>query len=183
MTYVGHSLMGVSLGVLLCPARWRGWRRAGFLTLCAASASIPDIPTPYWGHHRYDISHSLVLMLGLWLAAYLLIRLGEGLAKRRIPRRVLLAVAVCWLSHFALDLCYNHGYALRAFWPISRARIPFTFSMPWFNIMDPNDRFGPHSLRVYLIELLFWGGVLSGCIAARRWWRRRNGKGGAALPA
>ena len=175
MTGFGHSFTGLSIGVLDMPAAWTRHRKVGLLALHVGLANLPDLPLPGWGHHSYQISHSLFVNLALALAVV------AGLARWRRAREalggwhVVAGCAAAWLSHLLLDAFYNHGHGVRIFWPLSSTgslRLP----LPWFSVL-PGWRADPVVLRIFGVELLCYGALPLLCITARLLWlRRRRGR-------
>ena len=165
MTYVGHTIAGVSIGVLCMPTSWSPLRKTILLFTFAFLSNFPDAPLPCWGHNRYAISHSVFITL---LAAAILAGL---LTLWRRGRRVIggwpviIGGILAWLSHLLLDSFYNHGKGIAIFWPISRARL--NMPIPWFRIMDVKNVFSLYNLEVYSIEALFYGGILMLCLLLR----------------
>jgi hypothetical protein len=158
MTLVGHSLTGVAIGIVCLPkSTSREWKMIYF-TILMALANLPDFPFRYWGHDRYDISHSLfvnlfgILVIFPW-------GLFPSVRSFIIRLPVLWAGAFAWLSHLLLDSFYNHGHGIAIYWPVSRARL--VFPIPWFSVL-PNTP-PPFTLRhfqIYGVELLAYGALV-----------------------
>ena len=165
MTSVGHSLTGISIGVLCMPGGRSPRFNAVFLASFAVLANLPDLPVPYWGHSRYDISHSIFTN-----SAFILLAVG-GMAFLPKTRRfvggwsVVLCGAAAWLSHLLLDTFYNHGNGLGMFWPVSNAHL--ALPIPWFATATMWPKLTVHNLRVASIEILFYGALLALCIVIR----------------
>ena len=151
MTPVGHSLTGVALAfVALRTASSPTTRRisstvAAFVLL----ANLPDLPFPNWGHDRYDISHSLLVIGPLAVAAAAIFLSSQKLTQSVGGRRVVLVGAAACLSHLLLDTFYNHGQGLAMFWPLSGHRV--ALPIPWFETIKP-PMVSVQNLKIYAIE-------------------------------
>lgn len=171
---MGHSLAGLAVGVLCMPAAWSRRKQAALLLLMVGLASLPDLPLPYWGHHRYEVSHSLFVNLAAMLVA------AAGLAAWRRARdylggwRVVACCALVWLSHFLLDALYNHGRGVRIYWPLSDASL--NLPLPWFSVL-PGPRADPAALRIFGVEALCYGALLLLCLVGRWLWLRGRREG------
>ena len=170
---VGHSLTGLSIGVLCMPKRSGRIARAGHLLAFVVLASLPDLPVTGWGHYRYGRSHSLFVNFALIAVAVGLLAWRGGLRERIGRWPVVVCGAAAWLSHLLLDTFYNHGRGLQMFWPWSRASI--ALPMPWFSTLRGRWRADLFSLRVAAVEAAFYGAVLLLCILWR--WRRQSAVG------
>lgn len=171
MTTMGHSLTGLSIGVLCLPGGKRWWWIVLFLNAFIGLSNIPDWPFPFWGHNRYEVSHSLFVNTGL--AALLVLAIGAyGAIRRRVGGwRVLVCGGLTWVGHLLLDTLYNHGQGLAMFWPFSEASL--ALPLPWFSTLRETLVPDAHMARVLLIEAGFYGALLLACIAIRVWrWRR-----------
>jgi membrane-bound metal-dependent hydrolase YbcI (DUF457 family) len=133
MTTVGHTLMGMAIGILCLPqqtpARWKAGYFAAFVVL----PNIPDLPFPHWGHDRYDISHSLFVNLLLCLMVVTLLGWHPNIRRAIGGGKVLDGGAAAWLSHLVLDSLYNHGRGVAIFWPLSDAHL--ALPIPWFSVV------------------------------------------------
>ena len=166
MTFVGHSLTGASLAVLVVPQRWRPLAKVALAIGFAALANVPDFHFPSWGHERYDISHSVLVNGGLILLAALILLLIPGVRATKGMAWLLMGGALAWSSHFLLDSFYNHGKGVLIFWPLSRARL--NLAIPWFvTLKRPISSFGAHTARVLLIEFVVYGMVFGIALAGR----------------
>lgn len=167
MTLVGHGLTGAALGLLATPRDASRPRALACLLVFAALANVPDMPLPYWGHDRYEVSHSLFVLLGLMVV------IGPVLWRWRRanelvggPRTILLGAAALG-SHLLLDSLYNHGKGVAIFWPVSAARLDL--ALPWFSTAHgPLWRPDLHLLRIMAVELVFYGGLFA-VVATSRW--------------
>lgn len=166
MTTVGHALTGVSLAVVSLPfgrtVLWYIWAGHVYIAL----ANLPDYPFPYWGHSRYDISHSIFVNLVLAAVFVSVIYMWRSLWKE-LGARVVGMYVVAWMSHFLLDSLYNHGRGVAIYWPFSEATL--NLAIPIFSTLRPNPIFSDHNGRVFLIELAVYGTILFLCVAIRRW--------------
>jgi hypothetical protein len=167
MTTVGHSLLGLSLGAMAIP---RGWSRRpkllafGVLGLLAGG---PDLPTPFWGHGQYLISHSIFVNLGLIAGVAALAAALPRLRAALGGWPLVCAGAAAWLSHFLLDSFYSHGRGVRIFWPLSRDAL--NLPVPWFDVLYLG--IPPHAaLRIFAVEFAFYGSLLGLCLL----WRKRQ---------
>lgn len=179
MTGVGHSLIGISIGVLGMPGRWSLPAKAAWLAIAACLANVPDLPLPCWGHDRYEISHSLPVLAALAAFAALLLAARPTLRRRFGGWRVPAAATAAWASHIVLDSLYSHGRGLRVLWPLSPWRL--AMPIPWLHNMHRGMIDG-WLLRVAAIEVATFGPVLIACVLIRRALTRRGGVGPAALP-
>lgn len=170
MTFVGHSLAGASLAVLVVPSAWRNRQQAALVAGFVVLANLPDLPVPYWGHDRYEVSHSLFVTLGLLGVGYLGLLLPVCRRLRTAPW-VWGGGGLAWLSHLLLDTFYNHGKGLAVFWPFGTARV--SLALPWFETLgQPLWQIDAHLVRVLGIELLAYGLVFAVALASRWSWQR-----------
>ena len=177
MTLVGHGLTGAALGLLATP-RGAGRPRLLLLLLAfAALGNVPDFPLPYWGHYRYEVSHSLFVTVALagglgavlWISRRARERVGGG--------QVIVLGAAAWCSHLLLDSFYNHGKGVAILWPLSTGRL--ALALPWFStVRRPLWHLDGHSLRVMAVELAFFGGLFL-LTAGVRWALLRSGARGS----
>ena len=103
MTQVGHILTGVACGVLSLPSSVSKVRRVMQIGLLTVLANIPDIPLPYWGHARYDISHSIFVSLVLSVLMLSSLIWFYGFQETLGEWRMLCLGMTSWLSHLLLD--------------------------------------------------------------------------------
>jgi hypothetical protein len=173
MTTMGHSLTGLSIGVLCVPGGRRWWWVVLFLNAFIGLANIPDWPFHGWGHDSYEVSHSLFVNLGLVAALVLAIGLWRWGRAAVGGWCVLACGALAWLSHLFLDTLYNHGQGLPMFWPASDAAL--ALPIPWFSTLRETWTPDEHTGRVLLIEAGFYGALLLACVAVRLllWHRAR----------
>lgn len=166
MTTVGHSLLGIAVGVAVVPTRWTTAKKLALVSLFVGLANVPDWPLPLWGHSRYDVSHSILtnaLLIGLACGGMLLWRRGRDYMGGAV---VIVSAGVAWFSHILLDSLYNHGRGVAAFWPISQARL--NLAVPWFETLSPGDFFAQNAGRIFLTEATFFGGLALLSVAVRR---------------
>ncbi len=165
MSPVGHSLVGLAIGVMAIDARQPLSRRVGVLAAFVAAANLPDWPLPYWGHSAYSISHSLPVTAGL-------IALIAGIVKVCRPhksRTLLFALAAAWLSHLLLDSLYAHGKGVGVGWHFMDYRL--RFPVPWLQTIDLRQSLiAHHNLSVYAFEFATFGplGLLAICATKSR---------------
>lgn len=166
MTPIGHSLFGTSIGVLCMPELETVRARAVFLTGFALLANVPDFALPGWGHDRYDISHGLFVNSVLIATAAVVLTFWTSGRKRLGGAAVILGGAAAWLSHLLLDSFYSHGKGIAIFWPFSRARL--ALPIPWLdNLQGSPPPLNAHTVRVCLVELVFYSSVLLASICFR----------------
>jgi hypothetical protein len=124
--------MGTAIGLFCMPQRASARWKIGYFAVFLVLSNIPDLPFAHWGHHRYDISHSL--FVNLFLCLLMVALLGWHLNIRHFigDGKVLYAGMVAWLSHVVLDSFYNHGRGVAIFWPLSDARL--ALPLPWFSV-------------------------------------------------
>ncbi|MBW2276629.1 MAG: metal-dependent hydrolase [Deltaproteobacteria bacterium] len=172
MTTMGHSLTGLSIGVLCLPDGKRWWWIVICLHCFIALANIPDWPFTFWGHNHYDVSHSLLVTLVL--AAAMMIGVGAFRKIREISGgwRVIVCGGLTWVSHLLLDTLYNHGQGLAMFWPLTEARL--ALPLPWFSTLRETWIPDAHTGRVLAIEAAVYGCLLVLCVVARFLWSRRS---------
>jgi membrane-bound metal-dependent hydrolase YbcI (DUF457 family) len=168
MTVIGHTLTGLAFCMASLPSSPSRARCGIQLGIFVLLANIPDIPLPYWGHARYDISHSifvnlllsLLILLSLsWLGGYRDLRLSSfGMA--------------AWFSHLLLDAFYNHGNGVGIFWPFSSATL--ALPVPWFSALTPVWPPTAQEISIGLIEFMSYVPLVVITLLFRR---------GARLPA
>jgi hypothetical protein len=164
MTPVGHSLTGLAIGCVVCPATFSLRGKAITLAAFVLLANIPDLPLPGWGHERYDISHSVFVTTAAIVALAIILVLLPW-SRRVLTPALVLGGAAAWYSHLLLDTFYNHGEGLAMFWPLSHARL--ALPIPWFTTMDTRALFSEHNARVFAIEGVVYGAVLVLAVVVR----------------
>ena len=130
-------------------------------------ALAPDWRIKYWGHHRYDISHSIFTNTLAILILVVVLLCWKGMIVKIGGWGVVVGGIVAWLSHLLLDTFYNHGQGIAMFWPFSKARV--ALPIPWFSVV----RNIPPPMtweiwRIVLIELGCYGALLLGAILLKR---------------
>jgi len=146
---------------LAAPLRWPAI--AATAAVFAILANVPDIPIRGWGHDQYLVSHSLFVSLALIVP---LTALLAGVKRTREclgGTSVIVLGGVAWLSHLLLDCFYGGGLVM--FWPFFPE--PVDLSLPWFSVLPPEQLWTPIAFRVWGIEALFFGGLLSACGVGR----------------
>lgn len=174
MTFVGHSLAGAAIGTICLPNNTSNQWKCVYFLIFILLANVPDLPVPYWGHDRYDISHSLFVNL---LGIFLIVPWAAAPAIRHRIKHlsILVAASMAWLSHLLLDSFYNHGLGIAIYWPVSHARL--ALPVPWFSVL-PNTPppFTPRHLKIYGIELVAYGSLVVAIVVIRyslhRWQTR-----------
>jgi hypothetical protein len=169
MTPIGHTLTGLAIGTLALPRDVPPRQKVACLAVFALLASLPDLPLPFLGHTRFDISHSLVTCtVGVIVVGSLLLWKFKG----RFPftPTMILAGALCWYSHLVLDAMYSWGIGMPIAWPIGEARL--NLAVPWLHIGNKTDVFSMHNVWVAIYEVLTFGPLLLGALLAKRlYWR------------
>lgn len=153
MTQVGHTLTGVAIGVLSLPKKTTVRWKIVYFIVFMVFPNIPDIRIKYWGHHRYNISHSIFTNLFLIVVLVILFAILKPLHRHIRTYRVVIGGVFAWLSHLLLDSFYNHGNGIAIYWPFSQARL--VLPIPWFSVVPHSPPpFTPEILRIYGIEFL-----------------------------
>lgn len=178
MTSVGHSLTGLTVAVLFAP-KLSGFgdklRRYALFLFCAL---IPDIEVHGWGHHRYHVSHSIIV-IGVLLALILALAASvQAVRKKGVPWRIFLGCSTAWMSHIFLDSLYNHGKGIKVMWPLSEWRL--NFALPWFSTLPPYPVSLVH-VKICLIELAFYAPILTAAIVIRRMIQKRGELSGGTI--
>ncbi len=132
MTTVGHSLVGIAMGIAGIPSGSPLWKQSAVIGICVALASMPDWPLPFWGHHHLAVSHSLFVNLLICGTLAWIMSRRDGF---RSPEKRLLLIfaASAWLSHFLLDSLYGDIPGVAILWPVSDALV--SLPVPWLNTL------------------------------------------------
>jgi hypothetical protein len=172
MSPVGHSIIGLSFAMLVLPRRWRFHNSAISAAIFVVLANLPDLPIPYWGHNRYDISHSIFVNVGLIVLVIFGLQ-SLPLKQKLLSHHQLILGSMAWLSHLLLDSFYNHGKGIAIFWPFSDGRL--NLPIPWFRILDLSySVWDFRNLSVFGIEFIAYMPILAIAIllrylAIKRW--------------
>jgi LexA-binding, inner membrane-associated putative hydrolase len=142
MTSLGHSLLGITIGICCVPRRTSARWKVGYFAAFVVLSNIPDLPFPHWGHERYDISHNLFVNLLLCLIMVALLGWHPNIRHFIGGGKILGGGVAAWLSHLVLDSFYNHGRGVAIFWPLSDAHL--ALPIPWFSVVP----FPPLSLAL-----------------------------------
>lgn len=164
MTPVGHTLTGLAIGYCVIPSEMHGKQKAAALAVFAILASAPDLPLPYWGHFRYDISHSIIVTT-VAIAVIELFLVLKYKGQFPFTPRMLIGGTVAWYSHILLDTLYNHAIGLPILWPWGEGRVALPIS--WLSTGDKNHIFSFHNVRVAIFEILTFGPLLILAVAFR----------------
>jgi hypothetical protein len=167
MTPVGHSLFGATIAVAAAPRTMSRTARLAMMGAFVVLANVPDISVRGWGHHRYDISHSLFVNLGLIVTASMVAIFLHRARYIAVGPRIIIAGGLAWLSHLLLDSFYNHGLGIAIYWPFSSARL--ALPIPWFSVLHrslPHADY--HAVRVMSIELAAYGSLFLVVLLIRR---------------
>lgn len=166
MTYIGHSLTGLSIGLFALPKK----RSGIFITIYALAfiilGNLPDIEIKNWGHNRYDISHSIFVNLSFILILFLILIIYKKALNTIKNKKILFASTFAWLSHLLLDSFYNHGKGIAIYWPFSDGRL--NLAIPWFSTLQPPPPpLTSQAIEVYTIEFLFYFPIFLVCLYLR----------------
>jgi hypothetical protein len=162
MTFVGHSLVGVSLAA----AGSEDLTTKRFLRDAALFVMFANFPDLAFRIIPYYESHTLITVLGILAAAGLLTALVRRREFRQAWRLILLG-SLAVISHLLLDTFYNHGQGLMLFWPLSESRQ--AFPIPWLSVLGPpfwpvTDR----HITVWLLEFATFAPLLFVVLLGRR---------------
>ena len=142
-------------------ARWK----AAYFAVFALLPNIPDLPLPYWGHERYQLSHSLLVNL-LAILAVVAVLARQPDMRNRIDTRILAGGGVAWLSHLLLDSLYSDGGGVPIFWPFSDASLHLP--IPWFSVVPVPPPVTATLLRELAVEFLSYSPLVLLAAALRR---------------
>ena len=146
MTTLGHILAGTAVGIVVMPGHLSMGKRLLHLGIFTLLPNIPDLPLPYWGHDRYEISHSIFInaLLCSFVAACLL-------KYNKTTPQLIVAGTIAWLSHLLLDSFYGDGLGVPILWPFSdfRAHLP----LPWFAVITTGMAFSAEVKKQFTAEL------------------------------
>ncbi len=153
MTTIGHSLIGISLGVAALPKRKSFISTALNLFLFVFLANFPDLPVPGWGHDRYYFSHSIFIVTGIaLLLVFIYLVLHRFCLKKKPHYGFLVLMVLALYSHLLLDSFYNHGLGVAIFWPISSASL--VLPVPWLSVQyEYPPPITSAMLRIWWIEV------------------------------
>lgn len=173
--------MGATVAVAFLPWKTGFLKKIAVMAVFVFLANLPDAPVPWWGHTRYDISHS-IFVNGL-LAAAVAVPLAFYLRSRRVAGAGTLVAggALAWLSHLLLDTFYNHGKGLAVFWPFGSGRV--ALPVPWFKTLNGHPllpQIDAYTARLYLIEMAFYGTLFALALVIRWLIERRFSRRTAA---
>jgi hypothetical protein len=127
MTSVGHALLGTAIGLLCMPQQASAGWKVGYVVAFLVLPNIPDLPVAHWGHHRYDISHSLFVNLLLCLIMVALLGWLQNIRHFIGDGKVTGAAVAAWSSHIAWILYTTMGTA----WPSSGPYLMRTWPYPF----------------------------------------------------
>jgi membrane-bound metal-dependent hydrolase YbcI (DUF457 family) len=153
MTPIGHTVIGAAIGVIAA----RNYGSTGARSIVIAgfvfAANAPDFALPGWGHDRYQISHSAIVLAGICMAISGLWYFCDR--NRRICPSTVTLLCLSLMSHIVLDAMYSHGRGLRVLWPVdSTTRL--VLPVPWLHL---GASAGTTWLQVGARELITFGGV------------------------
>jgi inner membrane protein len=184
-TFVGHSLVALSLGASLPrTSLGRAMPLSAWLAFLVLVSLLPDLDVlmlrwlPY-AHplsHR-GLSHSLFFALvaaGCLTLACSLVGLVQGRIRTLIPVWLLLAAAMS--SHGLLDACTDGGLGIALFSPLTFERYFFPLRPLPVACLSPAGLLSSYMLHVYMVELALFGPF---CLAA--WLSRADLSGPPAL--
>jgi membrane-bound metal-dependent hydrolase YbcI (DUF457 family) len=151
MTTVGHTLAGIAIGVLCLPERKSACWKALYFVVFALLPNIPDLPLPWWGHERYEHSHSLLVNL-LAILGMIAVLAWRTDMHGRFDGKILAGGGVAWLSHLLLDSLYRDGKGVPILWPFSDAKLHLP--IPWFSVVPVLPPVTEALLRELAVEFL-----------------------------
>lgn len=159
MSPVGHSLVGITIGVAYCNVRSQPVRaQMPLLLLLILCANVPDLPLPGWGHSNYRVSHSVITGAGLAVGALAALGSLPRVKDRYWSWPLVVTACLAVGSHYLLDSFYSHGKGVAIFWPVSDARL--VLPLPWFDHMAMDSLLSWHNARVWAIEFLCYASLL-----------------------
>jgi hypothetical protein len=146
-------LTGAALGTLSLPSSVSKMRYVAHLGVFTVLANISDIPLPYWGHARYEISHSIFVNLAICVLTLTALVWSRGVNSRLDNWHVAGFGMSAWFSHLLLDAFYNHGAGVGILWPFSTATL--ALPIPWFSVFPlPLWPLTAERIDIGLIEFL-----------------------------
>lgn len=167
MTPVGHILTGSTMFVLFSRQRLSARLKVPLLSAFIVCACIPDLQIPYWGHHKYLISHSIFVNLAIISLVCLLLLFADRVRDKIGGWKTITGCSLAWLSHLVLDSLYNHAKGVAIFWPVSDARLKLP--LPWFTTLESSPApLNWHTVRVCAVELMVYVPILLLAICAKR---------------
>lgn len=170
MTPIGHTLTGLAIGYAAIPRDVPTRQKVYCLAVFALLASLPDLPLPFWGGNRFDISHSIVTCTaGVVVVGSLLLWKFKG----RFPftPTMILAGALCWYSHLVLDAMYSWGLGMPIAWPFGTVRL--NLAVPWLHLSDKVNVFSMHNVWVGIYEILTFGPLLLVAVLFKHFYPRK----------
>lgn len=165
MTTVGHTLAGIAIGMLCLPERKSTRWSAAYFAVFALLPNIPDLPLPYWGHARYELSHSLFVNLLAILGIATLLAWRRDM-RSRFDRKILAGGGVAWFGHLLLDSLYRDGKGVAIFWPFSDASLHLP--VPWFSTAPMPPPFTEALLREFAVEFVSYSPLVLLAFGLRR---------------
>lgn len=174
MSPIGHSLIGATIAATLWYKRSSLRVRTKFLCGTIVAANLPDLPFPYWGHTRYDISHSIFSGMTVVVFYTLLARLTSLRNTFSGNWRFIAAGTLAIYSHYFLDTLYNHGKGMAPFWPFSEARVALPIT--WLAHMQLEPLFSSHNLTVWTIEFAVFGSLSAMILLTRSLFRLQRSR-------
>jgi len=168
MTPVGHIITGAAIGILCLPEGSSRSRTLIHVSTFAFLANIPDLALPYWGHEKYEISHSIFVNLLLISTLSLVVFLNPKWRQRLVKYKWISVCSIgAWMSHFLLDSFYNHGHGIAIFWPFSAARL--VLPIPWLATFKGSmSHLSFVDLKVFALEVATFCPLLIVALIVRR---------------
>jgi membrane-bound metal-dependent hydrolase YbcI (DUF457 family) len=170
MTEVGHSLVGITIGIAGLPNKISNRWKLTIIISLAILSNLPDFPFPFWGHEKYHISHSvfvnsiIAIILSVWLSKNKKLRSQIGV------RMIFLSVFLALIGHLLLDSFYNHGKGVAIYWPFSSATL--ALPIPWLSVVPALPPITIDHLREYVFEFItFFPFVIMAIFFYRRRYR------------
>jgi membrane-bound metal-dependent hydrolase YbcI (DUF457 family) len=154
------------------PPRLAAKAQAILLASFVLLANLPDLPLPYWGHDRHDISHSLFLTLAMIAVLTVSMRRFKDRMPLIASPQVLAGGAAAWLSHLLLDSFYRRESGTAIFWPFF-PQAKFSLPLPWFESALP-PLWSWRTARICLVEFAFYSTLLAAVVILRWYYYRRK---------
>jgi hypothetical protein len=167
MTATGHTLIGITIGMLFLRRNTPALRTGITLACLGLLANFPDFPFAGWGHDDYRVSHSVFSNLAIMIVCLSILYAWSRARTFLGGGRILLATGLACLSHLVLDATYNHGLGVDIAWPFGSWRL--ALPIPWLEtVKESLPAMSWHTAKVIALELLTYGSVLVLVVVGKR---------------